>query len=147
MIMKRILSLAGAAVAVAALSTAVAGAAPSPTSDVNGPTCADVTDGAGVYNGTAVNLRLTLAAPPCRSVMYTLYVLSADGTTLLGSSSQTQPTADPTRITFNVPVSDGSTTVCVYATTSIGGHVFDRAPDTGCIQLVVDGPISAQAMR
>jgi hypothetical protein len=140
--MKRLLAAIGALGLLLAVAPDVAGAAPA--GDVNGPSCADVSDGAGVYDGSTVNLRLTTSAPACGHVTYTLNVLTSDGSSVLASSAQRG--SGDVHVFYAVPAS-GGTTVCVYATTSSSKHVFDRAPDTGCIQLVVDGGVSAQAMR
>ena len=141
---KRIL-LGAAAATVVALSPLSAAPA-SAVGDVKGPRCADITDGAGFYNGTSVNLRLTLAAPSCRAVTYTLYVLNADGTTELATAEATR--TDGTFVFFdNVASNTTDSTVCVYATTSVGRHVFDRAPDSGCVPLTVNGGAPAQSFR
>ncbi len=137
---KRSLSAAAVVLATALIPAPVAAA-----SDVRGPACADVTDGAGVYNASGVSLRLSLAAPSCRQATYTLYVLSADGTTQLVTATATR--TDGTFAYFdNVAVPGDHSTVCVYATTSVGRHVFDRAPDEGCVILGAGG-VPALSMR
>jgi len=134
---------AAAVVAASPLSVAPASAA---SGDVRGPACADIADGAGFFNESGVNLRIELAATSCRQVRYTLYVLSADGATPLATSTPTR--TDSTFVFFDaVAVSTVTTSVCVYATTSVGRHIFDRAPDTGCIPLVLNGGAPAQSFR
>ncbi len=128
------------------LATTSAGAVPGDT-DVRGPRCADIVDGAGFYDGTEVNFRETLAAPSCKQVTYTLYVLDEPGdTTPLATASQTGD-GTSTNVFFRVAVADDDSTVCVYGTTSIGGKIFDRAPDTGCVTLAVGGGAPAGRFR
>ena len=140
MTIKRLLFAAAVVLAAPLISAPTAAA-----SDVRGPACADVADGAGFYNSTGVSLRLALAAPTCRQVTYTLYVLSADGTSQLVTATATR--TDGTFAFFdNVTVPGDPSMVCVYATTSIGRHVFDRAPDSGCVVLGGAG-VPALSMR
>lgn len=127
--MKRmLLALAGAA----ALSLGVAPAVNAVGNDVKGPACADIVAGDGANLGHSVQFMLSVAAPSCPQVNYTTYVLDEPGdatpiatATLSGNRS--------TDLFFSIPVSDDDDTVCVYSTTSIGKHVFDRAPDSGCV--------------
>lgn len=125
-----------------------AGAAPASDTDVRGPACADITDGAGVFDGSDVNFRLTLAAPSCRSVTYNLVVLDEDGDTTPIATATASGDGSSNQVFFtDVAASDPDGTVCVYATTRVGNHVFDRAPDEGCMELTVDGPPSGQKFR
>lgn len=135
--MKRmLLALAGAA----ALSLGLAPAVNAVGNDVKGPACADIVAGDGFNLGDEVVFRLTIAVPSCAPVTYTMYVLDEPGdatpiatATLHGNGA--------TDLLFSIPISDDDDTVCVYSTTSIGKHVFDRAPDSGCVTLTVDvGP-------
>ena len=132
----------------AALAVPVVGSGKS-IDDVKGPACTDVlTDNGtqttqGVYDGTQVIFRVVLAAPSCEQATYTLHVLDAGGSTEIASGSQ--PGDGASTVLFfsgatavSVPAGTGDT-VCVYLTTSIGGHVFDRAPDTGCGALTSGG--------
>jgi hypothetical protein len=117
--------------------------------DVPGVTCADIlTDNGaqttqGVYDGTQVIFRIVLAAPSCKQVAYTVHVLDAQGTTEIASGSQSGDGTSSV-LTFAgssavlVPSGTGNA-VCVYLTTSIGGHVFDRAPDNECGALTNGG--------
>jgi hypothetical protein len=142
---KRVLVLIAGIAAFAATVSPTAGSAPS-TSDVSGPACADVVQNnatatsAGFYDATGVHFRVALAAPSCKYVTYTLYVLDASGTTQLDSTSiQGNGTDD----TLFLDAAGSGASVCVYLTTSVGNHVFDRAPDSGCGVLALDGGIGA----
>lgn len=131
-----LLALAGAA----ALSLGVAPAVNAIGNDAKGPACADIVAGDGFNTGESVQFMLSVAAPSCAQVTYTMYVLDEPGdatpiatATLSGDRS--------TDLFFTIPISDDDDTVCVYSTTSIGKHVFDRAPDSGCVTLTVgSGP-------
>lgn len=134
--MRKIIALAAAvaAVAVAAPSSAVA-------DDVRGPACGDIVNGDGGYTSAAgVNVSIELAAY-CSFMEYTLFVVTADGTVH-------EVPAGPVvgnQVFFSFPVADpaANPSVCVYATTSVGGahHVFDRAPDaeSDCQSIPRDG--------
>lgn len=105
--------------------------------DVKGPACADIIRGDGITTGTSLEFRITLAAPSCTQVTYTTYVLDdREDTTLLASSSLNGNGS--TDLVFSVPFVDDDDTVCIYITSSIGKHVFDRAPDAFCASLTVD---------
>jgi hypothetical protein len=141
---KRVLVLIAGIAALGATVSPTAGSAPS-TSDVKGPACADIvqnnatTTSNGVYDDSGVHFRIALAAPSCTYVTYTLYVLDASGTTQLSSASVQ---GDGTDVLFLDAAGSGAS-VCVYLTTSVGNHVFDRAPDTGCGVLALNGGIGA----
>ena len=141
---ERVLVLIAAVAALAATVSPTAGSAPS-TSDVKGPACADIVQNNasatsnGLYTDAGVQFRIALAAPSCKYVTYTLYVLDASGTTQLSSASVQ---GDGTDVLFLDAAGSGDS-VCVYLTTSVGNHVFDRAPDTGCGVLALNGGIGA----
>lgn len=111
-----------------------------------GPACADVTDNpAGVYNwandqnnsttGQLSNFQVTLAAPSCPDLTYSLTVLesSTDATVVQTLSA---PGSGSSTLTYNLAVDDDST-ICVFSTTlNGGGKAFDRAPDEGCREMV-----------
>lgn len=115
-----LLALAALATAIAVPSLALA------HEDAQGPPCSDIVGGDGFYtaDGT-VTVIINLDRPSCEQVSYQAFAVAADGTvhelTLVSS------TADGSVI-FQKNVD--SSTVCVYAMTSIGGggHVADRAP-------------------
>ncbi|MDQ3379963.1 MAG: hypothetical protein M3546_06535 [Actinomycetota bacterium] len=120
----------------------------------SGPKCADIGDPVTLQGqthfyrgtGTAQNqppytfgMELILAAPACKSVVYTVYIIQDLGAT--GAAGAPTPvlqtgasaTGNPQ---FTTTVNDDDPTICVYATTaSKGGHVFDRAPDIGCLEI------------
>lgn len=122
--------------------------------DVKGPACADILvsnanrTSVVSYNTTTstVTPRIALAAPQCSYVTYTVNVYSdASSTTPIASCSikgttasegctlQESGFADVVQFSFTAVEQDG--VVCASMTTSVGGHVFDNAPDTGCIEI------------
>jgi len=116
-------------------------AAPGALADVRGPACADIVGGAFTYEEGIVSGSMTLAAPACRQVSYTLHVIHQEsGVTKTTSLEGTLNPAAPNRVFFNGAVADDDGTVCVYATSSIGRHVFDRAPDEGCVEVSEGAP-------
>ena len=131
----------------ALLGVGVLPGATASTSDVNGPSCADITGARGFY-GTdgSLTFRVQLADPACDFVTYTLNVYAQDGVTLLTSQSKlgTQGTVDAQGAGMpfiSVPVPGAPQEICVTSTTSVGGgsHVFDTAPDTGCLPVSKGG--------
>jgi hypothetical protein len=107
--------------------------------DAAGPPCSDITfgDGGYVYSNQTqpyFDFHITLAAPACSFVTYTLYV-SLDGDTAY-PVYPVQPVSGTT-VTFARQTFTDQTTaptqICVYATTSIKGHVADRAPDSPAV--------------
>ena len=100
--------------------------------DVNGPACADIVSGSfGIGSGT-LGGTVETAAPACKFVTYTLYVSGQAFTTGI-------PLADDRVVGFMSAYS--ASNACVYVTSSVGAHVFDRAPDTGCRDAVEGGPV------
>jgi hypothetical protein len=151
--MKRLFVLAFAAAALLAL----AGLAKA--QDANGPACADISDTDWFYSGTfgdnasgdEATVHIFLDTASCRHVTYTLVVLDslANQTFVIDASasgdgvSQNPETGeDVVTIEATIPEEDRDGNVCLYATTSIGRHVFDRAPDSSCVELVPGGTAS-----
>jgi hypothetical protein len=112
--------------------------------DAKGPACVDIAGGNFNYNGSIVTGSLTIAAPACKAATYTLVVQSAvGGTTSTTSVIGTPFSGNTTTIQFNQAIADDDGTICVYVTSALGGHVFDRGPDPGatpsCIEISVTG--------
>ena len=136
--MKRIalLSILALAVAAAAVASNAVGAP-----DTTGPKCADITDGQGGYDyfepdgitpqaHPHFDFTVTLASAGCKSVTYTLWV-SLDNT----APYAVEGIPSGTTVTLPIQTFDQATapqSICVYAESSMGGHVADRAPDIGC---------------
>ena len=101
--------------------------------------CLDINGGTGFsWDGTTLTGSITLSAPACKQGVYTLYVLDQAGDTTPLTSAQGTPVGTGDVIMFSLLVSDQDGTVCVYATSSIGGHVFDVGAPDGQECLVVD---------
>lgn len=133
---RMLLALAGAA----ALFLGVAPAVNAIGNDVKGPACADIVAGDGFNTGGSVQFMLSVAAPSCAPVTYTMYVLDEPGDVTPLATAKLSGDGS-TDLLFSIAVTDDDDTVCVYSTTSIGRHVFDRAPDSGCVTLTVgSGP-------
>jgi hypothetical protein len=128
--MKRIFVLPLLAAALVFSISAAWGAAP--TEPPASLACLDINGGTGFsWDGTTLTGSITLTAPACKQATYMLYVLDQTGDTTPLTSAQGTPAGAGDVILFNTAVSDSDGTVCVYATSSIGGHVFDvGAPDT-----------------
>jgi hypothetical protein len=112
-------------------------------SDTKGPSCANIVDGGGFWDGNTLVFEFTLAKPACRAVTYTLYATTdPNGGTVYSTSSYTVD--DQGRLIFTLQVPDPNPgTECdlvyVYGTTSLHGHIADRAPDAGYAQFFDDG--------
>lgn len=140
--MKRVRARKFAGLALVVVATAVglpslAGAAPD---DVQGPACADVIDGGGAYAGSDLSFVILVAAPSCKNVTYTVIALdSAGDTTVVGTASKTGD-GHPDQVVLRAPITDDDNNICVYVVTTAGHgpHVFDRAPDEGCLNLDKD---------
>jgi hypothetical protein len=145
--MRRVLALPVLVIAMlAAAGVAVA-------DDVNGPKCADITSSSWLYSGdgTTASVDLILAAASCPSISYTLFAQdSAADETAVGTpkSARGDGSALPdgtgfVSLTMDIPEGDRDGEVCLYATTSVGPHVFDRAPDAdlspNCVELTPGG--------
>lgn len=122
--MRKIVALVLVTMGFAVALPSVAGA-----DDVNGPQCADIASGNGVYSGDGfLSVVMTLGDAPCRAFEYTLHVQTSAGELNLspvqvinGNQLIFQTSLDPA----------ANPTICVYATVSVGEghHVFDIAPD------------------
>jgi hypothetical protein len=137
------------ALVLAALGALAPAAARSATGDTNGPSCRDITNGQFNYTQTSFNQtgpntfnlngQLLLGdagtTAPCKQVTYTLYVI-IDGSD--PATATAYPPDPDALLTGNVQwtgisITDDDPNICVYATTSHNGKVFDTAPDTGCL--------------
>jgi len=127
-------------------------AASGPADDVNGPRCANILEGQASYDtdaGTAqptVTALITLETPPCKSLdRYVLHVLNRAGTVELDTAigqAGTLPNEVGFRYAFGASPPSG---VCVFITSGTpGGRPIDRAPDTGCVDLGLDGGSGAR---
>jgi hypothetical protein len=137
MTMKRVLllPLLVAALALSVFASTAGGTMPTDPSR----SCADIEGGAGFsWDGATLSGSITLLAPACKSVTYTLYVLNQAGGSLIASAAGVPFSGDPTIVQFSTPVTDTDTTVCVYATSSSNGHVFDVGAPEGLPCLDVD---------
>lgn len=122
----------------AAIAAAVLVAGVSNARGESGPSCADITGethgptnffDATTGRGT-LNVRLlTASGSACKQVTYTLVVSGVTGTPIVISQ---KGSLDFTGIGY----ADTDNKVCISATTaSSGGHVYDAAPDAGCIEI------------
>jgi len=120
-----------------ALSTAVLmsmfAVAPAEASgDAAGPPCSDITDGGAIWDGTTLTVKMVLANPACAQVTYTAYA-STDSAASPFPSTTTYRLDSSGALFFSLPVADPDPLRCsyayFYATTSLGQHVADRAPD------------------
>jgi hypothetical protein len=129
--------MVSAVFAAAALLAAVSAGAES------GPRCADITAETHTYRGggTAQNeppysfaMELLVADPACKQIVYGVFIEQDPGSTPTAvPRTGTSETGNPQ---FQTTVTDDDPTICVFATAaSKGGHVHDRAPDTGCLEL------------
>ena len=115
-----------------------------------GPACAEIVSIGGSYTPApggnrplvsqwqgVVSPVMTVAAPSCKAMTYTVYILDNELVhTVLGSPSVQGDGS--TTIDFGdtvVTQESGDANVCVYATSSVGNghHVFDRRPAEGCV--------------
>jgi hypothetical protein len=142
------------AIPIIALALATtAGLAPAALDDVKGPTCADIIDSSWLYSadGSTATVDLTIDGASCPAVTYSLVAVdSAANQTLVGSGmaqgdGSTLPgqTFDIVTVTATGLSAGSDGVICLYATTSIGKHVFDRAPDAdltpNCLELITGG--------
>jgi hypothetical protein len=106
--------------------------------DTQGPTCGNIVNGEGTYSGTAgsgsVDFTIQLAAAPCPFITYSFYVTDRDGNLITSSTdgSTTSCTVDQGAggcVEYVLTTNSSPDFVCVYATTSIQGHIVDQAPD------------------
>jgi hypothetical protein len=134
MTLRKIAALGLAASTLALVGTSVAGAV---GSDVQGPSCADIVDGVGGYGATDVGIQVQLAAPSCAGVMYNLIAVDEVGSQTIVGSTSVAGDGSSNLVLLNATITDDDDTVCVYVTTTAGRgpHVFDRAPDAGCVSM------------
>jgi len=72
---------------------------------------------------------------------YTIYVLDSDQDDAPLLASRTVRGDGTTVVEFGeMPIPGGGQSVCVYATSSAGAHIFDRVPAEGCVNLDEDQP-------
>jgi hypothetical protein len=125
-------------------SPALAASSPLPGGDDTFNACLDYSTTAGnsgVYASsgsttTVLNFKYSLVEPSCKNATYTFVVVS--GGTLAGTILwQDVREGDATNQSFyeNASFVNGPMSVCVYATTSVNGKIYDRAPDSGCVAL------------
>jgi hypothetical protein len=139
--------LALAVVLPAALATAA--------DDVNGPACANIVDTDWGYSGDGTTATVTffLDTASCPSFSYALFVQDSPTTTTVVASNSERgdgiadetsgPGTDSVTVNAMVPPAGRDGNVCLYATTSVGRHVFDRAPDASCVELIPGGTAGA----
>ena len=140
-------------ISVVALALAVtAASAPAAIDDVKGPACADITSTSWLYSsdGSTATVDIELGTASCPSVTYTLWVVNSDddstsvnSASMRGDGTELSPGLDVVTVQADVPTADQDGIVCLYATTSVGRHVFDRAPDAdldpNCVELTPGG--------
>jgi hypothetical protein len=133
---------------VALALAAMAASAPAAVDDVKGPACADITDTSWLYStdGATATVDIQLGTASCPAVSYTLWVVDSatdstpvNSANMRGDGAALAPGLDVVTVQASVPVADRDGFVCLYATTSIGRHIFDWAPDTdltpNCVEL------------
>ena len=151
--MKRLLALLALPLALA-LGSLTAGAATEPPGDPSTHlACADFFSGGGTYAKDAtgqptLNFQYQMEANTCAHFTYTFYVLngtqgqfnppiviirSGDGTSSIENYQVAIPESNPQPCTSSV---------WVYATVTVGPHLFDRAPTTGNFQVTFFDPNS-----
>ena len=138
----------------AALALAIGGySLAAPGKDYSGPKCTDFSGGFGdgytTGGGTEafVNWTITVSVPSCKTADYTLNVINGatftvTSQTLAGNGSQV--------LSFSIdigPASSAPSTVCIYATSQNGNSIADRAPDSGCVPLQLNGAPAGQGFN
>jgi hypothetical protein len=133
--MKRLLVLALLALGLTIFVVPTASPARPNDADAQGPPCAEITNGDGGYSLEGViDFTVFLQAPACSFVTYTFVVTDTGGNTIASLSPDAEvcipetPSGGCFHFSVNLGES-GPSTVCVYATTTIGGHLVDRAPN------------------
>jgi hypothetical protein len=133
--MKRLLVLALLALGLTIFVVPTASPARPNDADAQGPPCAEITNGDGGYSLEGViDFTVFLQAPACSFVTYTFVVTDMGGNTIASLSPDAEvcipetPSGGCFHFSVNLGES-GPSTVCVYATTTIGGHLVDRAPN------------------
>jgi hypothetical protein len=133
--MKRLLVLALLALGLTIVVVPTASPARPGGADAQGPPCAEITNGDGAYSLEGViDFTVFLQTPVCSFVTYTFVVTDTDGNTITSVSPDAEVCTPETPsggcVHFLADLGDsGPSTVCVYATTTIGGHLVDRAPN------------------
>jgi hypothetical protein len=141
-----------------ALTSALPAAAAPVGEPPPGKRCADVVDGAAAYttqqNQTppTVLAEAVLAKQACKAVRYNLLVFDEVTSkrpmlTLSGTATTDAAGRPVVRFESEVLQETGDQTVCVRFETRNGYRIFDRAPDTGCAELVLDGPPPGRSFR
>ena len=111
-------------------------ASPASGSDAQGPPCANITNGDGGYSFAGViDFTVFLQQPACSFVTYSFFVTDTSGNAITPVSATQDASCTPettnggcVHFVYTLP-SGSPSTVCVYATTDIHGHVADRAPN------------------
>jgi hypothetical protein len=136
--MKRLVLIAALTLGLTAFGAPTAmSAAPS---DAQGPPCGNIVDGDGSYTGTldgpgTVDFTMQLQAPACSQVTYSFFVTDTAGNPIAPSGPVTADTQGCTLSSgagcdhFVYNIASSPSFVCVYATTSIGNHIVDLAPN------------------
>jgi hypothetical protein len=108
------------------------------------PACGNIISGGAAYfetfepQNTAFG-SITLAAPSCKDVSYTMYVTYISGGKEKTKSQTIRGDGESDFLRFTIPnVSSDTGTVCVYFETTKGNNVIDRAPDEGCRTVIAD---------
>jgi hypothetical protein len=110
--------------------------------DYTGQACNDISGGDGAYTtfgGTEATVQwtITLTAPSCKQSVYTLHVLNG-----AADVSQALSSTGSSTVQFNVdmgPAATAPSSVCIFATSQNGKSISDRAPDSNCATLTLDG--------
>lgn len=135
--MKRLLVLALVLLGTSIVATPAA----SPAGDAKGPPCANITSGDGGYSSVGgIDFTVFLQAPACSFITYSFFVTDTSGNAITPvpalQDSDCIPETDGGCVHFVYTLPSGSpSTVCVYATTKIHGHLADRAPNPPADQL------------
>ncbi len=138
------------------------------TVDNKGPRCADISGGFASYTSVTVGASTDAVVkggihttdPSCVEYTYTLHVLNGSGTAQIASQTvagtglgtgcpPVPPGFTANCLTFSIdlgPASSATTAtssppnaVCVFFTSQTGDHLADRAPNSGCVGLLLNG--------
>jgi hypothetical protein len=128
-----------AALAVAAAATLV-GASGVSAVDAKGPRCGDIKMDSFYSLDHTVSVNLLTPVATCTNVTYTLVVNDSPPQTAPVSANGDGDAAlgpDGDVVMLSTPVNGADNEICIYSQTTIGGggHVIDRAPDSGCVTL------------
>ena len=122
------------------LAMAVPASAAKP--DATGPACADIDVTGNYYTDPDTGIRTVtflfdLPIASCERILYSAYVYTGDGESLLRNGSMA---GNGGQIGFLFELPGGPSSVCLSAaSTGPGGTTFDAAPDSGCVEFVLDG--------